>query len=69
MRKPELLRRLRLARDVVMSEISGNRRGKDGTGLASEGYAGGYRDALNDVEAVLTHGCPADHRRYWRLTE
>ena len=28
--------------------------------MASEGYAGGYWDALNDIEALLIHGHPTD---------
>jgi hypothetical protein len=28
--------------------------------------AGGYLDALRDVDAALRHGCPSDHRGYWR---
>jgi hypothetical protein len=34
-------------------------------GLASEGYNGGYLEALHDVDAVLRHGYPADKLGYW----
>lgn len=35
-------------------------------GLASEGYMGGYCQALQDVDAMLTHGYPSDPRRVWK---
>lgn len=35
-------------------------------GLSSEGFDGGYIEALNDVEAMLRHGAPRDDRGYWR---
>ena len=38
-------------------------------GLSSEGYAGGYMQALDDIDGALTHGCPSDHRGYWREAE
>lgn len=69
--KRAVLKRLRLARDRVAAEITGHSAGKTGDelkyagGLASEGYAGGYRQALDDVEAALLHGWPTDPRRYW----
>ncbi|HJR83470.1 MAG TPA: hypothetical protein VJ775_06040 [Sphingomicrobium sp.] len=65
-----ILRALRAAYKAVEAEISANRQGGDkyASGLASEGYAGGYRDALADVEAMLTHGHPNDRRGYWRST-
>jgi len=38
-------------------------------GLASEGYAGGYRDALNDV-LLLLNGVAPSTRGYWsKLTQ
>lgn len=35
-----------------------------GAGLASEGYAGGYRDALSDV-SLLLDGLIPTRRNYW----
>ena len=32
--------------------------------LSSEGYAGGYRQALYDVSAAL-RGVPPNHSRFW----
>lgn len=67
MRQAELLRRLRAAQKKVNQEISGNAsKGHVAGGLASEGYAGGYLQALFDVEALLVHGHPSDPRRYWQ---
>jgi hypothetical protein len=58
MRKAEFLKRLEKARAAVAQEIKGN--GSDGSkyarGLAGEGFASGYKTALDDVEAMLTHG-------------
>jgi hypothetical protein len=61
------LLRLRKARQAVDQEITGNGSSGDkfARGLANEGYAGGYRQALEDVEAMLRHGYPGDPRRYW----
>lgn len=71
MDKRTFLQRLSGARRAVAKEIEGN--GASGNkyarGLASEGYAGGYRDALNDCDAVLRHGNPRDDRGYWRKSE
>lgn len=63
-----ILRSLRKAQEQVLAEISDNgaRGGMYASGLASEGYAGGYLAALADVEAMLTHGFPSDTRGYWR---
>lgn len=67
MRKAEALKRIRAARDAVQAEITGNAgHGRVASGLSSEGYAGGYRDALFEVEALLTHGSLSDSRGYWR---
>jgi hypothetical protein len=58
-----------MARDKVAQEISRNaeRGSYFSGGLASEGYAGGYQQALDDVDAMLRHGCPGDPRHYWEL--
>lgn len=64
----DLRRLLKLARENVDAEISDSAKhgGKFARGLSSEGYAGGYRDALHDVEAILGGYMPTDSRRYWR---
>jgi hypothetical protein len=38
--------------------------GREAAGLASEGYAGGYRDALDDVLLAL-NGVKPNRRFYW----
>jgi hypothetical protein len=66
MNKPEFLQCLRRARQMVERRISANAsHGHIAAGLANEGYDGGYRDALNDVEAMLTHGSPNDKNHLW----
>lgn len=57
-------RQLGAAMKNVSEEISNNSRGGlYAGGLASEGYAGGYRDALNDVLLALNGVCP--NSRFW----
>ncbi len=53
-------------RKVVMDELRGNGEGKYGRGLSSEGFAGGYLQAIDDIAGALDHGYPTDHRGYWR---
>lgn len=71
MRSRDFLKRLKAARASVSAEIEGCARRDSGDmyarGLSSEGYAGGYRQALDDVEAMLRHGGPSDPRGYWGL--
>ncbi|MDZ4344783.1 MAG: hypothetical protein U1E51_20360, partial [Candidatus Binatia bacterium] len=58
-------RQIDAALERVNAEISANaRQGHIAAGLASEGYAGGYRDALYDVLLVLNGGKPK-RRDYW----
>lgn len=68
MRQSAFLKKLKAARENVASEISRNRMGgeKFAAGLSMEGYAGGYQQALDDVDAMLRHGDPHDPRHYWR---
>lgn len=68
MRVREFLKRLASARKNVAAEISGISNGGSlfARGMANEGYAGGYKAALDDVQAMLVHGHPSDQRRYWR---
>lgn len=69
--KRNVLKRMEKVRAVVRDEIRGNGAsgGKFARGLASEGFAGGYLQALDDVEAALRHGYPSDHRGYWAKSE
>lgn len=53
-------------RKVVADELRGNGEGLYGRGLSSEGFAGGYLQALDDIDGALSHGSPSDHRGYWR---
>lgn len=65
--KRTVLKLIAQVRQVVQSDIADSgRQDRVAAGLASEGFAGGYLEALNDVEAALRHGCPSDHRGYWR---
>ncbi len=60
-----ILRDLRKASSAVEAEIRGNAsHGKYGAGLSAEGYAGGYRDALRDVNAALGGWGPSNSR-FW----
>jgi hypothetical protein len=62
----DFLPRLRLARERVSASIRAlGTGGRVAAGLSTEGWAGGYRQALDDVEAMLRHGSPADPRGYW----
>lgn len=58
---------MKAARDVVMEDIKGVRGdgNKYAAGLSTEGWHGGYLAALDDVEAMLRHGCPNDSRYIW----
>ena len=58
--------RIEAARGRVTEEIHGNAAsgGMYARGLAAEGYAGGYRDALDDV-LLLLDGAQPRTRNYW----
>lgn len=63
-------RLLRKVYDKVSEDISGDSRRSEGiysTGLASEGYNGGYRQCLNDVILALNGVEPntTNARRWW----
>ena len=62
-----ILRKLWKVHQNVSAEISGNARqgGLYAAGLASEGYAGGYRAAINDVMLALRGRLPCVHPEYW----
>ena len=68
--KRHVLKRMKAVRAIVQEEIAGNRNMGSGglyaRGMAAEGYAGGYLQALDDIDGALTHGHPSDHRGYWR---
>lgn len=65
--KRVVLKRMRAVRRIILLEISANARGgKVAAGLSNEGFAGGYLEAINDIEAALVHGFPSDQRHYWR---
>ena len=67
MRQAKLLKLISAALLQVRNEIRANASGGIyGAGLSAEGYAGGYRDALSDVEAIARHGYPSDTRGYFR---
>lgn len=68
MRIKAFIKHLDRAKKRVTDEIiaNGASGGKYARGLANEGFAGGYQQALYDIEAVLTHGYPSDSRGYWR---
>lgn len=76
MRMREFQKRLDKALANVRADINKLARrggeGRDGQyarGLANEGFAGGYAEALRDVDAIIRHGHPRDDRRYWRGRE
>ena len=67
MRKKELLMRINVATERTDESIkaSTNRDSLHSRGLASEGYLGGYRDALQDV-VLLINGTIPNRRQLWR---
>lgn len=68
MRRSQAIRLIEHAARRAAAEIARNR--GDGTnkfarGLAGEGYAGGYQQALYDVLLVLRSGDMPNTRDYW----
>lgn len=60
-----ITRQLTVAKAEVQRTIKMNAAGGPiAAGLANEGYAGGYLQALYDVEAAL-RGVPPSNSRYW----
>jgi hypothetical protein len=59
-------KKIEVARSVVEREISNfaSNGGPFAGALSSEGYHGGYRDALNDVLLVLS-GVTPHRRNFW----
>ena len=69
MRMHQLRKRILAARKNVSAEIAGNagRGGLYARGFASEGYAGGFQKALDDVLALMNDVPPSnDIAGYWR---
>ena len=64
-----ITRLLRIARDNVSAGISNSvdHTSRYSKGLSSEGYEGGYRDALDDVQLALNGVVP--NRRGWWIKE
>lgn len=64
--KRAVLKQIGSVTRLLLEEMSAHSaRGRVASGLATEGYAGGYYQALLDVEAALRHGYPNDPRGYW----
>ncbi len=53
----------RAKREIAVNAAEG---GSFAAGLSAEGYAGGYRDALEAVQSLLNDVEPGDDRHYWR---
>jgi hypothetical protein len=67
MRKGALVLLLNIAKENARTEIASNAaRGKYGSGLSGEGYAGGYRDALEDVLLLINSGTLPNRRGWWQ---
>lgn len=65
MTKKQAERVIKIVRQNLSKEISDLAYGgKYAAGLASEGYSGGYRDALDDV-MLLLNGVTPNRRHYW----
>lgn len=60
-----ILKQIKAAESAVLSEMQDSTRSGDrySRGLSSEGYAGGYFQALQDVKLAIS-GVPANSR-YW----
>lgn len=59
-------RQLDIALHNVNQAISGQcKRGYLSAAMSTEGYAGGYRQALYDVMAALNDVPPGENSRYW----
>lgn len=61
-----VVRNIRFAAGRVRKEISDNAQSAYGRGLANEGYAGGYQQALADVLLMLESDTMPNTRGYWR---
>jgi hypothetical protein len=69
MKLPVIRRALTVAQQKVNADIAEFAAGgRAAAGLASEGYSGGYRDALSDVQLVL-NGVRPNRRGWWNNIE
>lgn len=71
MRKSEAMRRIKAAQIEAQKLIAGHASlgGKFAPALSSEGYNGGYRDALSDVMLLLNNCDPCCRREFWKKSE
>jgi hypothetical protein len=69
--KRVVLKRIAAVREVVQAEITSHSKSGDlyAHGLSTEGFAGGYLQALDDIDGAITHGYPSDHRGYWAIAD
>lgn len=58
-------KKITIALRRVEFDMRGHAGGMYGRGLASEGYLGGYQQALRDVSALLRGIRPGDPRRFF----
>ena len=64
--KAYLNRRIKAAQEKIAAEIKAFAgHGKFAAGLASEGFAGGYSQALSDIQLLINGVEPGDTRGYW----
>lgn len=66
MRLSHLLKRIKKARDKTLEKMGQHGGGMYARGLATEGFLGGYLACLDDVDAMATHGYPADLYDVWK---
>lgn len=59
-----LVRDINLAIDAAQQHMAVNDTGLYGRGLSTEGYVGGYRDALSDVLLAMNDVYP-NNSRFW----
>ncbi len=70
MRLRELIRRIDSARRAVNREIAVNEsQSLVGGGLAGEGYAGGFLQALDDIDLLSRDVEPNNRRGYWNASD
>jgi hypothetical protein len=66
MRAARLRKRIDQALVNIEARLNDHDDSKFARGLASEGYVGGYRDALYAVSALIRDYAPQDSRGFWR---
>lgn len=65
MTRREFFRHWRVARQRASEAMASRPDTFYGRGLSTEGWVGGYLQALDDIDAVLRDVPPADPRNYW----